>query len=75
MSLNDLKRINSEQNNREELILKDEMQLSKLGERKNRSVYKDTWGKRRGAFLPSRSFNQLWKERQQNKNTYFNQHK
>jgi hypothetical protein len=26
---------------------------------------KDTWGKRRGAFLPSRSFNQLWKERQQ----------
>jgi len=28
-------------------------------------VFKDTWGKRRGAFLPSRSFNQLWKERQQ----------
>lgn len=28
-------------------------------------AFKDTWGKRRGAFLPSRSFNQLWKERQQ----------
>lgn len=28
-------------------------------------VFKDAWGKRRGAFLPSRSFNQLWKERQQ----------
>jgi hypothetical protein len=66
MNLNTPKRrIPTNYNTRETILVEIKDNFRKPAERKNRSVYKDTWGKRRGAFLPSRSFNQLWKERQQ----------